>query len=63
MEKMMKNLKLIAAICDEVNIMKDCGAVRDDCDIAQLIDIAEARLKQEGWHQNSINRAWKWEKD
>ncbi len=54
----MDNLELIAAICDKVNVMKDCGSVRDECDIALLVDMAEAKLEQEGWHKNSISREW-----
>lgn len=56
----MTEIEIIANLCDVIRAAIDSGdwVVDGACDPTHDLDMAEARLDQEGWHRNSIDGTW-----
>jgi hypothetical protein len=53
-------MEIIANLCDIIKVAIDSGdwIVDGACDPVYDLDIAEAKLEQEGWHRNPIDGIW-----
>jgi hypothetical protein len=55
----MNNLKLLAAMCDEINGLKRKGKLKDNDYLSHLSASAEEKLEREGWVHRSDAEGWK----